>query len=355
MALDWYLMGKPHDIISGFESDALRDFGIDGFMEALDSDVATNVVLCNYDLSERSEIRAIIQHTTQDTKLKTLSRQALVPIGTCKAGMYIYYKNRYWLIVSLVDDNKVYEKAILSICNYLMTWINSAGEIIQRWAHIDSASQYNNGETNMTFYYVRSDQLMIYMPDDTESLLLDSGKRFVIDKRCKIYEKEIPSGTVKSVGHPLTVYDLTRRDSVLDDYQDGGLSSYLVTQTEQQEYDGYYLIDGNGYWLAEKPGEPNEPSVALCEIERDSDVVYIDLDASIFTARFYTTDGTEAQADPVWSIDCDFLEDLNVEYVGRSIMISTENDRLRNKTFTLTLSAEHYEPSIITIWIREFF
>lgn len=355
MAQEWYLMNPPHVVTSGFEDDALNDFGQDGFLEMLNSDFAYDVELYSSDLSVCTPIRAVIHNRTQDTKLKTMSRHMLVPIGTCKAGQYVKYKDRFWLIVSLVDDNKVYEKAILSICNQLMTWINADGQIIQRWAHVDSASQYNNGETNMKYYFVRSDQVMAYLPDDDESLMLDSGVRFIIDKRCKVYERSFDESIVKSTCNPVTVYDVTRRDSVLDDYQGSGLTAFLLTQTEQSEDDGYYVVDGKGYWLCKKPAEKPDTKPATCFIDHESDEVLIDLEPSVFTAKFYNEAGEEVEATPVWGVDCDFTSDLEIEYVGKSVMIATGRDDLRNKNFELNLSADGFEPAVLTVHITEFF
>lgn len=355
MAQEWYLLNSPHSLVSGFEDEALSN---EGFMEMLDSDMAYDVELWSSDMSTCTPIRALIQNRIQDTKLKTMKRFALVPIGTCVAGQYIKYKDRFWLIENLVDDNQIYEKAILTICNWLMTWINASGKIIQRWAHIDSASQYNNGETDKKFYFIRSDQLMVYLPDDPESLMLDSGKRFIIDKRCRLYEKDIDEGTVKLVGKPLTIYDVTRRDSVLDDYQGSGLSGLLVTQTEQSADDGYYVVDGKGYWLAEALGENTQGSSTegnkICKIDFETDEVLIDIEPSLFMAKFYDGDGNEVAATPEWSIDCDFVSDLNIERTDNSILISTECDDLRNKDFALTLSSDGYDPASITVHIREF-
>ena len=136
----WYLLESP-TMLSGFESEALDEFAGEGFLEALHSGLGMDVELCNYDLSVCSPIRVIVQNNVANTKSNTLTRQVLAPIGTFKAGMYIKYKNRYWLIVGLVDDNMMYEKAVVVLCNYLATWLNGDGKIIRRWVSAASASQ----------------------------------------------------------------------------------------------------------------------------------------------------------------------------------------------------------------------
>lgn len=355
MAIEWYLLKPPHDQLSGFEDEALSDFAKEGFDEVIDSEFAVDVELCNYDLSERKQIKAVVQNTVQDTKLKSLNREIYFPIGTSKAGMYVKYKNRYWLIVGLVDDNMMYEKAIMSLCNYYLTWLNDEKEIVQRWVCVSSASQYNNGETGVTYFNVRSDQLLIISPDDRESVLLTTGKRFIIDKRCRIYEKEFDADVVSDTSKPVVTYRVTRSDSVLYDYQDSGHFEFMVYQDEQREKDGYYVIDGIGYWLCEEVSDsPNKSEVLSSEILYDSTDIYNGLEPGVFTAQFYDAEGNKADATPHWDIVCDFKNQLNIEYVDNSICISVDNKSLINKSFELSLSADGYDKQSITITIKAF-
>ena len=354
MAVEWYLLNSPHSQLSGFEGDALNDFAQEGFAEMLDSSIALDVELYNYDLSVCEQIRAIIQNNVQDTKLKSLSRLLFVPIGTCKAGMYIKYKGRYWLIVGLVDDNGMYEKAIMMLCNYHLTWENHEHQIVQRWASISSASQYNNGETSNQYMHVRTDQLLILTPNDDECILLDSGTRFIIDKRCSVYEKSFDENVFCDTSNPVITYELTRSDSVLYDYQDSGHYEFLAYQDEQHNDDGYYLIDGKGYWLCGKPQSDNKSIVLSAIIDCESSEIYNGLEPSVFTARFINADNEEVDVAPQWEFKCDFVDQLHIEYDGKSILISANNKKLLNKSFELILGAEGYESTNIPVVIRAF-
>lgn len=354
MAQDWYLMKSPYNQLSGFEGEAIDDFAQEGFLEALESDIAVDIELCNYDLSECIPMRAIIQNCTQDSKLQALSRHLFLPIGSCKAGMYVKYKNRYWLIVGLVDDNKMYEKGVMVLCNYLLTWINKTGDIVQRWANVTSGSQYNNGEIGMRFYTIRSDQFFVLTSDDEESLLLDTGIRFVIDKRCKIYEKSFDDTILEDTSKPLLTYSFTRSDNVLYDYQDSGHAEFMATQCEQHKEDGYYVIDGKGYWLCKEVKPVDKSPILSCSIECDLDCIYDGLDAGVFMAKFFDENGQEIDIVPQWNINCDFLDDLQVEYLDNCILISVDNDKLINKSFELSLSGAGYESSTIIVPIKAF-
>ena len=357
MATEWYLMTTPHDQVSGYESEALDDFAEEGFAEILDSDLAEDVVLCNYDLSECQSIRTVVQNNVANTQLQSITRQFLLPIGTCKAGMYIKYKDRYWLITGFVDNNKMYEKAVAILCNYLLSWLNKENKPVQRWISATSASQYNNGETSSKYYYLRSDQLLIFMPDDDESLMINSMNRFIIDKRCKLYEQGFTDDVTIDVSKDVITYRLTRSDSVLYDYQDSGVYQFMVTQDEQHTDDGYYVIDGKGYWLCGKATSPlpttsSEPLTS--KIISESDEIYNQLEPTAFLAKFYGENGEEVNISPQWNIICDFEDELTIGEDGQFICISSNNNKLINKKFVLSLSAENYETVTKTITIRAF-
>ena len=359
MAKEWYLLNTK-DYLGGFESDDFDDYAGDAFLGVLDSTLGEDIELFNYDLSIRKPLRAIIEGNLQDSQEGSTQRRALVPIGTCKAGMYIKYKDRYWLIVGLVDDNQIYEKAILHLCNHMLTWMSDDGKIHQRWCKIQSASQYNNGETSNMNFTIRSDQLMIFMPDDDESLMLDDGVRFVIDKRCRVYERSINNTTDQFIHKPLATYEITRVDSVLFDYQDSGYLGFIASQSEQRDGDGYYIIDGKGYWLCEhrlKSEIDDKKDVLYGEssIEFDSSEIVCGLDASIYTAHFYDYFGNELKnISPQWSFECDFMDELTVDYVDHSVIISTDNESLINKSFQLLLDGTGYETQSLTVMVKAF-
>ena len=347
---EWYLMKSP-TLTSGDESDLLRQYSEDALTELLNSDVADDVELYDSDLTFVKKTRALVIDKMQETKLKSLRRQIALPIGTCTAGQYIKYKDRFWLIVGLVDNDITHEKGVMVLCNYLLTWINSYGKIVQRWANITSASQYNSGETGQQFYNVQSDQLMVSVPDDDECLLFEKGIRFIIDKRCKVYEKNFPAGTVSDTSKDVNVYSLTRLDAVLYDYQDSGYMQFIAYQDEQRlPTDGYYVVDGKGYWLCKKPRHTDTP-LLTCDIEADFDCLYCGIEATEFVAKFYDENGGEAIATPNWEVACDFLDDLIIGYTQNSILIYTDKKRLVGKSFTLTLSADGYAPTSIIVSI----
>lgn len=218
---EWYLTDnyKP-TVTSGYESDAISDFAQSNFTDVLETAFSDAVLLYNHDLSECKEIRCVIQGNSADTYLKSMERVALFPIGTVKAGMYIFFENRYWLITGYPSSNKSYEKATVKLCQYKVKWQNSDGTIVERWVSTQSSSKYDDGLKDSNTMTLTSDSIMLLLPNDDESLTLD-GKRIFIDKK----------------NPPNKVYLVSRADSVLYDYGEdhGGMFCFITEKTELNE------------------------------------------------------------------------------------------------------------------------
>ena len=107
MADSWYALTSSN--ISGFEEGNFNgDKG--GFIELINSFMGKAVqVYGDMITNTPSTIRAIVQNRTADTPPNADQRQILTQIGTLQCGQYIKFDNRWWLVVSLVDNNMVYE------------------------------------------------------------------------------------------------------------------------------------------------------------------------------------------------------------------------------------------------------
>ena len=128
------------------------------------------------------------------------------------AGDYVEWADAMWLMVSCDWDKEVYTYGKMQQCNYVLKWQNTDAGIIERWSVILSASKYNNGEKYNNVIVVGSNQLMVYLPIDEETLKLRSDKRLMVD-----FNTESPK-----------CYDITRVDTVTMGY-DG---------TAEPRYDG---------------------------------------------------------------------------------------------------------------------
>lgn len=214
---EWYLTDnyKP-TVTSGYESDAISEFAESNFNDVLETAFSDTVLLYNSALTECQEIQCIIQGNSADTQLKSMERIGLFSIGTVRAGMYVFFDNMYWLITGYPSNNKSYERATLMLCQYKLKWQNANGDIVERWINASSGSKYDVGESETKTITLASDNLVLLIPDDEETINLD-GKRVFIDKRPV----------------PTKVYKITRSDDVLFDYGvHGGILSFITDRKE---------------------------------------------------------------------------------------------------------------------------
>ena len=207
MADTWYTLESSN--ISGFEEgNFLGDKG--GFSELVNSFMGKAVQIYGDRITNTPvSVRAIIQNVTADTPANADQRQILTEIGKLQCGQYIKFDNRWWLVVSLVDNNMVYEKAVIWYCNYIVKFKapGTSNEVTYPVVS-NNATQYNSGiESNKTMT-VGSTQRLLYVPYNAVTVEVDHDFRLLVDRR---------------VSKP---------------------TAYIVTQvdTEQFDYDGYGVL-----------------------------------------------------------------------------------------------------------------
>lgn len=274
-------MGKLPTYNSGFETEDFDNYAIDGFSELLiDSPLSYSIDVCNYDLTVIKTIKAIIQNNSSDTSTKSTERQLLSGIGEIILGKYIKYKNKYYLVISYPDNNKIYEKSIIKQCNYNFKWQNYKGEILTRPSIVLNASQYNSGIEENKIMTLGSNQYMVYLPLDSETLELTYEKRVFIDNNYK------------------TPYEITRHDNVSNSYNGEGLIILILSQDVLSERDRPDLGICDYF-------EPNVQPSTTCEITYlNSPIVYIGGKEKTFKAVFKDAEGnilTDVSA--IWSTD----------------------------------------------------
>ncbi len=327
---EWYLIGnntKPN-MLGGFENQSFTDYKDDAFAESLETDIGKTVTLHNYDLSKSTEIRCIIQGNSADTQLKSMERIGLFVRGTVKAGMYIFFENKYWLITGYPSYNGIYEKAVMQLCQYKLRWQNADGEIIERYCNATSASKYDTGETGGSTIILTSDNLTLLLPNDDESLDLD-GKRVFIDKR-KV--------------NPTKVYKITRTDSVLYDYgeEHGGVLSFIAdktelnTNTDNQELRICDYIDPTTQSTPEE--NPDETTVLTDDVKA---TISGNKNLKVGYTRTYTATFTDAEDNIVDDVDFSWniVSDFEVGQVvnGNEIKLLVEDEESVDSSILLQI------------------
>lgn len=316
---EWYLMDnyKPN-AVSGFEGDVLTDFAQSNYADLLTTAISDTVLLYDSSLGNYKEVKCLIQGNTADTQLKSMERTGLFPIGTVKAGMYVFFDGAFWLITGYPGNNKSYEKATLILCQYKLKWQNADGVIVERWINASSGSKYDIGESETKTITLASDNLILLMPDDEETLNLD-GKRVFIDKRPV----------------PTKVYKITRSDDVLFDYGiHGGILSFITDRKElNANTDNQELGICDYISPTTPPEEDDKTTILTAKIEGNTNIK-VGFERT-YTASIIDENGDVIEWDDTYSwnvisfVDVDFKTDEN------KIKILVENEDFVDEKFKI--------------------
>lgn len=334
---DWYLIKRPSTHSGGFEDEIFEDYKDDAILDILETDLASDVMLCSPDLSEQIPIRCIIQGNTANTALKAMQREFIAPIGTFESGKYIYYEDEYWLLVGRPGNNKVYEKCLGYQCQYKLKWQDDTGEIIERWANFTSASKYDVGETGNYIVYLTSNNYTILMPNDPGSETID-GKRVFIDL----------------ADTPLKVFKITRDDDVLLNYNiHGGIFSFIADKTEFDPHkDNQELRICDYFEPFSAPITEDDPPIITIDIScKGEKMVIAGGNPKTFTALFYCSDGQDVdERSMTWTVTCLPTDEPYIHYEelpGQKIKIRADyNEAIIGSKIKLTANLYNDSESI---------
>lgn len=338
---EWYLLtSETHpNSIGGYENDSFIDYKDDAFQETLETDLATTVTLYNPDLSESKDIICVIQGNTADTQLKSIERIVLASIGTLKAGMYIFFENRYWLITGYPGNNKIYEKATIILCQYKLRWQDDFGSIIERWANFTSASKYDTGENGNQTIFLTSNNFTVWVPEDDDAFTLDK-KRVFIDRDTK---------------NPTKVFEITRSDDVLylfgEDH--GGILSFIADKTElNPEVDRPDLGLCDYKEPVPIPPNPDETTGLSAVITGKSNL--INGFSRTYSVEFKDDNGeVKKDVDFGWNIVSNF--DIQQKVNGNEIELSVDDKSLIGSSFILQVCVQDKVLSEIEITITNLY
>lgn len=290
---EWYLTNPKPNITSGYENDALSEYAQDNFTDVLETTFSDTALLFNYSLSESKEIKCVIQGNIANTQLKSMERTILVPIGTLHSGDYIFFEDEYWIVDGRPGNNKSYEKATLKECQYKLRWQKDDGTIIERWVYLTSSSKYDVGENGNNTIVLTSNNYLITIPNDEDSMTLD-GKRVFIDL------SDIPE----------KVFKITRNDDVLFAHGSHGGTLNLIAdkvelnrETDNQELRLCDYIDSTPTTPPSEPTIPNETEVLSAKITfKGSQELKIGGNYKTLTGSFVDKDGNTTSNIGVWDV-----------------------------------------------------
>lgn len=315
---EWYLNCPSPNITSGYENDALSEYAQDNFTDVLETTFSDTALLFNYSLSESKEIKCVIQGNIANTQLKSMERTILVPIGTLHSGDYIFFEDEYWIVDGRPGNNKSYEKATLKECQYKLRWQKDDGTIIERWVYLTSSSKYDVGENGNNTIVLTSNNYLITIPNDEDSITLD-GKRVFIDL------SDIPE----------KVFKITRNDDVLFAHgSHGGTLNLIADKVEfNKEKDNQELRICDYIDSSSTPSEPTTP-------DETEDLWYMELEYSTLKIKPLDKDYSIV-AHLYDNNDTEITEGIEYEWTIESNIDSYLTVKKNSNTLTLSLSSDY--------------
>lgn len=250
------------------------------------------------------------------------------------AGDYVEWSNNIWLVYEADSDDEIYTDGNLRQCQYELFWQNSDGKIISRHAWVQNASAYNNGESGNSTITLQSNQFMVYMPYDDDTLLLDNGLRMHIsrsNRKCKPYK-------------------LTRPDDIAMGYGEKGVLGLVFTQDEYNPTEDKLieLEDDKSVWICKyfsptpppNPDPPDETANLFAHINfTGSNIIRIGGNKKKFTATLTDNDGNNLDMIPIWTIEPEGLVDMAI--VDKELQISCDDENMDQSSLTISVRDEH--------------
>lgn len=163
---------------------------------------------------------------TPQRQIQTLNANPIYVGNIFKIG-----DDGYWMCI---DSSNIYHtnwQGILEYCNYILRFILD-GIVYEYPVVIKNASQANSGEQMGSQIILGDSQRLIYIPYDSNTIRINNGVRFLIDK---------------NTATP-TAYKVTQVDTTSYYYENGGMLQISVVEDQfSNEYDNLELMVADYY------------------------------------------------------------------------------------------------------------
>lgn len=180
MSQQWYVMGA-----SGLSFEG-NEFEIDkgGFVELINSFMGTDIQIYGDKITNTPVAkRALIQRVTKDTVELSDVRSIQCAIGTLDCGQYIKFGNKWWIVASMLSNNRVYEKATLWYCQYPLKFISPGTSTTVEYPIPTESASSGSGEKSVQYLTLGATQRSFYLPYNAVTDKINNGYRFLIDRR----------------------------------------------------------------------------------------------------------------------------------------------------------------------------
>lgn len=244
-------------------------------------------------------------------------------------GNIIYDKDNdmYWLCIESFDIDGIHYQGKLMFCNWKLKWQNKEGIILEYPCPTINNSLNIDGEKFSKNLTIGSSRTSIFLPCDENTIILDSPKRFYLDKN----------------SFNPTSYVLTQNDTISYNYGDIGLVKLIVSESEEDSNTDrpdlgicdYIDINNSNLTI-------DTTSSVYSKILYDTLVIKSGGNSQIFVGKFYDSNNNEIlNIIPKWDVICDFKNVLNINKNNNQITLSIDDDRYVDEDIKLIFSDEN--------------
>ena len=271
-------------------------------------------------------------------------------------GSKIYWKNKYWLLNDLNEDNDVFADGQIQKCNYVLPFQTTSTTIYNEpCIVIDATRSSSTGEDDGKVLTLTDTQALVYIQYNDKTKYLTEEKRIFLDQ---FTDKP-------------KVYKITKADRI--SYMDGDKGLLQLT-CDQEEYNSttdsyeYKIAD---YISSDPTPTPTPTPSGTCLITNTKDVVYdYTLELKIggspkpLVSAFKDADGNIVDKTPIWSLDfgtsgltvdnvhltynesyptrCYLAVDNNVSFIGKEFSLKLNDSENLLSEFVLNLKVVSY-------------
>lgn len=231
--------------------------------------------------------------------------------------------NEYWLCEAsfIIDD--IHYQGKLKLCNWFLKWQNEQGKILEYPCYNANTTQYNTGETPNRQFTVGSSQHSVWLPCDSNTVILDTPKRFFLDKNYQ---------------HP-TTYIITQNDTTSLNFGTKGLIRLTLA-----EYEFNSAKDRIDLGVCDYFDNDNIQSDVLDNstenvIIYDTKIIKSGGSPKIYIGKLYDNNGNEIDSNLIqWDIVCSFKNEFKRSVNGNTLTLSIDNDDYIDESFKIICS-----------------
>lgn len=253
----------------------------------------------------------LILNTDKEFELKFNS----LPDEFLNCGDIIFFNNLYWIVSSINNESEITQSGKLTMCQYLLSWQNSDGNIIKRWCSISDASEKSDGINIGRLIDDLNTRISVMLPYDSETAKIKTGKRFLIDIN-EFDEDKIPNTYIVTKSVPtINTYGLSKRNGTINIVM-SGTQFNSDTDNKQLMIADYFII------------ETTTNLKNKCSIEYKDDL-YIKAGGTSkeFISHFFDENNKEVNTiTPIWTVTVlpEFEDYISHEIINNKLYITVK-------------------------------